>query len=136
MSIETPEELVRLKAAGRVVAQAIRATRASRYDDPRAGPDQRTGCSHAPVPALDRSLITRTTRAELRYDHTRRRGVVFYMLSSVEPLATVGMTAIADTPQKAEELHAHARTILARADHTSARRDHAMPVRAALSTES
>jgi hypothetical protein len=58
------------------------------------------------------------------------------MLSSVEPLATVGMTAIADTPHKAEELHGHARTILARTDHTSARRHHTMPVRAALSTES
>jgi hypothetical protein len=105
----------------------------------RGHPRHYVATDHCQIPqlqALGRAgLIARTTQAELRYDHARRRGVVFHMLSSVEPLATVGMTAIDDTPHKAQELYAHARTILARADHTSARRDHTMPVRAPLTTE-
>jgi hypothetical protein len=110
------------------------------FTTPRGHPRHYVATDHCQIPQLQAvgraGLIARTTQAELRYDHTRRRGVVFHMLSSVEPLATVGMTAIADTPHKAEELHGHARTILARTDHTSARRHHTMPVRAALSTES
>jgi hypothetical protein len=34
------------------------------------------------------------------------------MLSSIEPLATVGLTAIADTPASADALYAHVRAVL------------------------
>ena len=56
------------------------------------------------------------------------------MLSSIKPLATVGITAIADTPDKAEELFAHTRTTLAHADHTNRRQHHPTPIHATLNT--
>ena len=34
------------------------------------------------------------------------------MLSSIEPLATVGVTAIADSPASADDLYAHVRAVL------------------------
>ncbi len=110
----------------------------ARFTTPRGHPRHYVATDHCEIPQLQTlgraGLFARATRAQLRYDNTCRRGVVFHMLSSIEPLAMVGMTAIADGPQQAEELFGHARTILARADDTSARHDHAIPVRAALST--
>jgi hypothetical protein len=58
-------------------------------------------------------LLARAARADLRFDHKGERGVVFHMLSSIEPLATVGMTAIADSPERANDLYAHVRAVLA-----------------------
>jgi hypothetical protein len=57
-------------------------------------------------------LLARATRQDLRFDHKRGRGVVFHMLSSIELLATVGVTAIADSPASADDLCAHVRTVL------------------------
>ena len=57
------------------------------------------------------------------------------MLSSIDSLATVGMTAIADAPHTADYLYAHVRTVLARAGGKRALRDGPVPVRAALGTE-
>lgn len=57
-------------------------------------------------------LLARATRHDLRFDHKRGRGVVFHMLSSIEPLATVGVTAIAGSPTSADDLCAHVRTVL------------------------
>jgi PGM1 C-terminal domain len=108
------------------------------FTTPGGYPRHYVATDHCEIPQLQTlgraGVVARATRAQLGYDNTRRRGVVFHMLSSIEPLATVGMTAIADAPHKAEELFAHARTILARADDTRGRQHHATPVRAALST--
>ena len=57
-------------------------------------------------------LLSRASRRDLRFDHKRGRGAVFHMLSSIEPLATVGVTAIADSPDAADDLYAHVRTVL------------------------
>ena len=57
-------------------------------------------------------LLARAARQGLRFDHKRERGVVFHMLSSIEPLATVGVTAIADSPASADDLYAHVRAVL------------------------
>jgi hypothetical protein len=80
-------------------------------------------------------LLARATREDLRFDHNHGRGVVFHMLSSVEPLATVGMTAIADDPQRANDLHDRVHRVLARADRKQARPDHPAPLRPALGTQ-
>src|ERR1700761_1788060 len=57
-------------------------------------------------------LLARAGRQDIRFDHRRGRGVVFHMLSSVEPLATVGVTAIAESFQRADELYDHVRAVL------------------------
>ena len=44
-------------------------------------------------------VLARAARQDLRFDHKHGRGVVFHMLSSIEPLATVGVTAIADSSE-------------------------------------
>ena len=63
-------------------------------------------------------LLARATRQDLRFDRRHGRGVVFHMLSSIEPLASVGVTAIADSPESATDLHAHVRAVLANSgDH-------------------
>jgi PGM1 C-terminal domain len=88
------------------------------------------------LPPLDPSaLLARARQAGLRFDHNRARGVVFHMLSSVEPLGTVGVTAIADTPQSADDLHARVHKVLARAGRGRARPDRLLPVHAAFGTQ-
>jgi hypothetical protein len=57
-------------------------------------------------------LVARAMHHDLRFDHRRGRGVVFHMLSSIEPLATVGVTAIAETPASAEDLYTGVRAVL------------------------
>jgi hypothetical protein len=57
-------------------------------------------------------LIARAARPDLRFDHKRARGAVFHMLSSIEPLATVGVTAIAESPTAVDDLYAHVRAVL------------------------
>jgi hypothetical protein len=81
------------------------------------------------------ALLARATREDLRFDHRHGRGVVFHMLSSIEPLATVGMMAIADNPQRADDLYDHAHKVLARGDRRRARPDRPLRVRAALGTQ-
>lgn len=76
-------------------------------------------------------LLARAMREDLRFDHNRDRGVVFHMLSSVEPLASVGVTAIADTARSADDLYARVHEALTRAGRNRARRDRLLPVRAA-----
>jgi hypothetical protein len=61
------------------------------------------------------ALLARAMRKDVRFDHNRARGVVFHMLSSVEALATVGVTAIADTPHNADDLYARVHESLASA---------------------
>lgn len=78
---------------------------------------------HLEIPQLQAlghaGLLARAMRQDLRFDHKRGRGVVFHMLTSIEPLATVGVTAIADSPASADDLCAHVRTVLT---HSNARR--------------
>ena len=40
----------------------------------------------------------------LHYDHSRREGIVFHMISSITEHGRVGMTAVGDTPERAMEL--------------------------------
>ena len=68
-------------------------------------------------------LLARAGRPDLRFDHTHGRGVVFHMLSSIEPLATVGVTAIAESPERADDLHAHVRAVLANPSNRQAFRE-------------
>lgn len=92
---------------------------------------------HLEIPQLRRlgyaGLLERATRDDLRFDHKHGRGAVFHMLSSIEPLATVGMTAIADSPINAEALYAHARAVLAHAGRRASQ-TRAPRLRAALDT--
>jgi hypothetical protein len=94
---------------------------------------------HLEIPQLpmlgQAGLLARARRENLRFDDVRGRGVVFHMFSSIDSLATVGVTAIADAPHRAEHLYAHVRTVLARAADKLAARDGPAPVRTALGTE-
>jgi hypothetical protein len=80
-------------------------------------------------------LLARARGEDLRFDYSRGRGVVFHMLSSVEPLATVGLLAIADTPHEADELYVHAHEVVAHAGRKRAAADGAVSFRAALGTQ-
>jgi hypothetical protein len=94
---------------------------------------------HVEIPRLQTlghaGLLARATRRDLRFDHTRGLGTVFHMLSSVEPLATVGITAIADTAECADALHAHARAALAHAGGRRASGARAARLRAVLGNQ-
>lgn len=57
------------------------------------------------------------------------------MLSSIDSLATVGVTVMADAPHAADHLYAHVRTTLARAGGKRTVRDGLVPSRAALGAE-
>lgn len=88
------------------------------------------------LPALGHAgLLSRAARRDLRFDHKRGRGVVFHMLSSIEPLATVGVTAIADSPEGADDLYAHVRTALTNSGDKQAIQQRS-PFRPALDTTS
>jgi PGM1 C-terminal domain len=85
------------------------------------------------LPALGQAgLLARGTHEDLRFDQDRGRGVVFHMLSSIDSLATIGVTAIADAPDTADHLYAHVGRVLARAAGERAVRDRPVPIRAAL----
>jgi hypothetical protein len=82
----------------------------------RGHPRHYVAVDHLETPRLQAlgqaGLLARATREDLRFDHRRERGVVFHMLSSIEPLATVGVTAIAASPESADDLYAHVRAVL------------------------
>jgi hypothetical protein len=109
----------------------------ARFRTPRGHVKHYVAVDHLETPRLPRlghtGLLARATRHDLRFDHRRGRGVVFHMLSSIEPLATVGVTAIADTPASADDLYAHVRTVLNQPDDSPALRRRPHP-RAALDT--
>jgi hypothetical protein len=74
------------------------------------------------LPALGQAgLLDRAMRDDLGFDRDRGSGVVFHMLSSIDSLATVGVTAIADTPARADHLYSHVRTVLLQAGGKRAR---------------
>ncbi len=82
---------------------------------------------HLEIPQLralgHAGLLARATRQNLHFDRRHGRGVVFHMLSSIEPLASVGVTAIADSPVRANDLHAHVRAVLANSGDQHALRE-------------
>jgi hypothetical protein len=88
----------------------------ARFTTPRGHARHYVAIDHLETPRLallgHAGLLARATRHDLRFDHRRGRGAVFHMLSSIEPLATVGVTAIADTPASADDLYAHVRAVL------------------------
>jgi PGM1 C-terminal domain len=78
------------------------------------------------LPALGHAgVLARAGRHDLRFDPHHGRGVVFHMLSSIEPLATVGVTAVAETPERADDLYAHVRTVLSDSGDKRVRKEHA-----------
>ena len=50
-------------------------------------------------------LLAMLRSGRLGFDHVRRRGVVFHMLSALDELGVVGLTAIGDTPQGAQRCY-------------------------------
>jgi PGM1 C-terminal domain len=57
-------------------------------------------------------LFDVSRRRRLGFDHARERGVVFHMLSALEPLGRIGLTAIGDTAAQAERQFERARVAL------------------------
>jgi hypothetical protein len=57
-------------------------------------------------------LLDVTTRRRLGFDRVRHSGVVFHMLSALEPLGRVGLTAVGDTAADAQRRFEHARAVL------------------------
>jgi hypothetical protein len=90
---------------------------AARFTTRGGQPRHYVATDHLEIPQLRdlgrAGLLARATREGIRFDHDRGRGVIFHMLSSVEPLATVGVTAIADTAGGANDLFAHVRVAIA-----------------------
>lgn len=86
------------------------------FTTPRGQARHYVASDHLQTPRLQAlghaGLLARATRGDLRFDHKRGRGVVFHMLSSIEPLATVGVTAIAESPTNADDLYTHVRAVL------------------------
>jgi hypothetical protein len=116
------------------------------YDPNRASFTTREGhrrhyvaTDHAEIPQLQElgraGLLARATEHDLRFDQRQGRGAIFHMLSSIEPLETVGITAIAESAGDADALHEHARTVLAHAGGRRASRARAARLRAALDTQ-
>ena len=105
----------------------------------RGDPRHYVATDHLEIPALpmlgQAGLLARATAENLRFDRDRAGGVVFHMMSSIDSLATVGVTAIADAPHKADHLYAHVRRALARAAENLDLGTGSVPARAALGTE-
>jgi hypothetical protein len=91
--------------------------RTARFTTPTGQSRDYVATDHLEIPPLRElghaGLLARAAQ-ELRFDHKRAQGTVFHMLSSVEPFATVGVTAIAEDPESADALHEHIRAVLAR----------------------
>jgi hypothetical protein len=105
----------------------------------RGNPRHYVASDHLEIPQLPMlgqvGLLARGMHEDIRFDHDRGCGVVFHMLSSIDSLATVGVTAIADAPHTADHLYAQVRTVLARAGGNRAALDGPVTIRAALGTQ-
>jgi hypothetical protein len=51
-------------------------------------------------------------RRDLHFDQARQRGVVFHMMSALTELGQIGMTAVGDSPEEAEEIYHEAEAAL------------------------
>jgi hypothetical protein len=71
---------------------------------------------HLASPSLRRlgqaGLLDLMKRRRLGFDRARHSGVVFHMLSALDPLGRVGLTAVGDTPDEAQRRFEHARVVL------------------------
>jgi PGM1 C-terminal domain len=71
---------------------------------------------HLSSPSLRRlgltGLLDLMKRRRLGFDAVRHSGVVFHMLSALEPLGRVGLTAVGDTPEDAQRGFERARAVL------------------------
>ena len=61
---------------------------------------------------LPEDLIDIVTVNRLHYDHTAETGVLFHLVGALSEFGKVGLTAIGNTPQQAEELYARTVSIL------------------------
>jgi hypothetical protein len=88
------------------------------FTTPLGSPRHYVASDHLEIPELrmlgPAGLLARARRENLHFDQDRGRGVVFHMLNSIDSLATVGVTAIAESPHRAEHLYDHMRAVLAR----------------------
>jgi hypothetical protein len=66
-------------------------------------------------------LLDLMKRRRLGFDGVRHSGVVFHMLSALEPLGRVGLTAVGDTPDEAQLGFERARTVLLLAGYAGRR---------------
>ena len=57
-------------------------------------------------------LFDIVARHTLHFDQSRQTGVVFHMMSALSELGRVGMTAVGDSPQEAEDLYHRALEVL------------------------
>lgn len=57
-------------------------------------------------------LFDIVARNGLQFDQSRQEGVVFHMLSSLTELGRIGLTAVANTPERAEALYRGAEAVL------------------------
>src|SRR5262249_11924116 len=92
---------------------------------------------HLEIPELQapgHARVLARAAHELRFDHKRAQGTVLHMLSSVQPLRRVGVTAIADGPDSAEALYEQARAVLARGRGRQVLRAVVAPARLAIDT--
>jgi hypothetical protein len=114
-------------------------SQAASFTTPQGDPRHYVATDHLEIPQLPTlghaRVLARAMWEDLRFDQNRGRGVVFHMLSSVEPLAAVGVTAIADTSPGADDLYARVRNALARAGSNHSLPGRRQPVHAALGTQ-
>jgi hypothetical protein len=79
---------------------------------------------HLESPSLRRlghdGLLDLLDRGRLGFDRARQHGVVFHMLSSLDQLGRVGLTAVGDTAADAQRRYQHARAVLLEAAAFSA----------------
>jgi hypothetical protein len=71
-------------------------------------------CSEAYRGLLPEDLIDIVTFNRLHYDHGPETGVLFHLMGALSEFGKVGLTAIGNTPQQAEELYARTVSILDR----------------------
>ena len=57
-------------------------------------------------------LFDVAVRHGLHFDHARRTGVVFHMMSALTELGMLGVTAVADSPAEADALFRRAEQVL------------------------
>ena len=62
-------------------------------------------------------LLALLRSGRLGFDHVRQRGVVFHMLSSLDELGVVGLTAVGDTPAEARRCYDRAASTVLESPH-------------------